>query len=67
MHVVDLVAVDDRRAAGRALAQPSPHLVEAVAVVDGLEDRGVAAQQRLVLELEVLGEGQDDLPRARRR
>ena len=64
MHVVDLVPLDDgvpspppRRAA--------PHLVEPVTVVDGFEDGGVRAQQRLVLELQVLGQGQDDLPGAR--
>ena len=41
--------------------QPLAHLVEPVAVVDGLQDGGVGAEQRLVLELQVLGQGQDDL------
>ena len=31
-------------------------------MVDGVEDRGVGSQERLVLELEVLGEVEDELP-----
>ena len=40
--------------------EPSPHVVEPVAVVDGGQDRRIRPEQGLVLELEVLGQGQDD-------
>ena len=64
VDVVDLVALDHGRAVRpRRCASPRLHLVEAVAVVDRLEDGRVGPQQRLVLELEVLGEGQHDLTR----
>ena len=45
----------------------SPHLVKTIAVVHCLQQCDVTVPQRLVLELEVLGQRQHDLLRARRR
>ena len=62
-HEVDVVepVVPERDATGRLrVREPRLHLGQPVAVVDGGEDRRVVAQQRLVLELEVLGQGQED-------
>ncbi len=39
VHVVDLVALDDGRAGRHRVVEPSPHVVEPVAVVDGGQDR----------------------------
>ena len=43
-----------------ASSEPILHLLEPVAVVDGLEDRRVRPEQGLVLELEVLDQVQDE-------
>ena len=65
VHVVELVALDDGRAAGRSSSQSPVQLVEPVAVGHRLEHRTVGAPERLGFELQVLGQRQDDLLGAR--
>ncbi len=43
VDVVDAVALDDARVVRSVVLQLCPHLVQAVAVIDGLEDRRVGA------------------------